>query len=85
MSESTWISLIPSIDPCGAFLILITNIFFPGIGTLFLACIGPSSSFSSQFSAGILQLILAPCIIGWIWSIYWGILIVRKSRQQENN
>ena len=81
MSESTttWSSLIPSTNPCCAFLILIINIILPGIGTLIIACIGPCTSCSTLFCAGMLQLILAPCIVGWIWSIYWGILIVGKS------
>ena len=31
------------------------------------------------FMVGVFQLFLAYILIGWIFSIYWGILIVRKS------
>jgi len=32
---------------------------------------------------GVFQLFLAYIIIGWLFSIYWGVLIVRKSWQNE--
>ena len=79
MCLEEWITSIPSVNGCCAFFILILNIFFPGVGTLVLACIGDRFACGNQFLVGILQIILAPLIIGWIWSIYWGILVLGKS------
>ncbi|CAM9870895.1 unnamed protein product [Scytosiphon promiscuus] len=55
----------------------IVNIFAPGIGTMivgFLTCN------IENFIMGILQLVLAPFIVGWIWSILWGWELVKVSR-----
>ena len=79
MSCQDLISTIPSVSGCCAIFILILNIFLPGVGTLVLACIGPSIWCGNQILAGIFQILLAPLIIGWIWSIYWGILVLGKS------
>ena len=35
------------------------------------------------FNLGIFFLLLAPFIIGWIPSIYWGVLIIQKARSEE--
>jgi hypothetical protein len=33
---------------------------------------------------GVFQLFLAYILIGWIFSIYWGVLIVRRSWEDSN-
>ena len=33
------------------------------------------------FFVGLFQLFLAYILVGWIFSIYWGVLIVRKSME----
>ena len=47
-----------------------------------------SSGFTEKWSktlfmVGVFQLFLAYILIGWIFSIYWGVLIVRKSWEDE--
>ncbi len=59
-------------------ILFIMNIFLPGWGTMISSCI--SSSFSSTaFLVGLVQLLTCWLIVGWIWSIYWGYLIFKKS------
>lgn len=58
---------------------LILNIIFPGTGTILNSCMATKFN-ATTFIVGILQFILAYILIGWIWSIWWGILIVEKSR-----
>ena len=37
----------------------------------------------TQFFVGLFQLFLAYILIGWIFSIYWGVLIVRKAQDDQ--
>ncbi len=60
-------------------VLLIVNIFFPGIGTIINALMG-SKCHVTIFIVGVLQLLFAGFIIGWIWSIWWGVLIFQKQR-----
>ena len=36
------------------------------------------------FMVGVFQLFLAYILIGWIFSIYWGVLIVKKSSSDSD-
>jgi hypothetical protein len=59
-------------------ILFITNIVLPGIGTILSSCC--ASKFNVMAVAiGLCQLITAPIIIGWVWSIYWGYLIYAKT------
>jgi len=58
-------------------VIFIIDIILPGIGTLIAGCVG---NHPKSFIIGILQLILACLLIGWIWSIIWGYLIWKRSK-----
>jgi hypothetical protein len=63
-----------------AIILLIINIFLPGIGTI-IAGIQCERRRRRNFNiiCGILQLLLAIILIGWIWSIIWGILIYKRN------
>jgi hypothetical protein len=78
----SWFSKIkdglPSLNPALAVILLIINIFLPGVGTMILGCINGGCDIT-HIVVGILQFITAGIIIGWIWSIWWGILLVQKS------
>lgn len=62
------------------FCLLLLNIFFPGVGTMLSSCMGGRGFVGTQFMIGILQLLLAATIVGWIWSIWWGCLIWNKEQ-----
>ena len=46
------------------------------------SCFGEKWS-KTLFFVGVFQLFLAYILIGWLFSIYWGYLIVRKSLEDE--
>ena len=62
-----------------ALAILITNILFPGIGTICLICLGGLDYWIEHLMIGLIQLFCTPFIFGWIWSLIWGIYAIRKS------
>jgi hypothetical protein len=87
----TWIPVMPL---WMAIVLLIVNIFIPGLGTMLagffvlceLANLGDSSqsrveSFCANFWVGVLQMLLASIVLGWIWAIFWGILFVTQSTE----
>ena len=61
-------------------VIFLLNIFFPGIGTMISACINKANKlYPFTIVIGLLQLLTAWLLIGWIWSIVWGWFIFKKS------
>eukprot|EP00056_Hartaetosiga_gracilis_P001111 m.42315 g.42315 ORF g.42315 m.42315 type:complete len:196 (+) comp10502_c0_seq3:59-646(+) len=85
--------MIPVMHPAMAVFLCIVNIFLPGIGTIiagFLPLCGAANTGSSgasiigtlcmNFWVGIFQLALTLFIIGWIWSIFWGIAFIANSQ-----
>ncbi|KAL9649958.1 hypothetical protein ABK040_014992 [Willaertia magna] len=61
-------------------IILLINVFFPGIGTILAGVMtDEKDKSSSAIIVGILQLVLSACCIGWLWAIWTGIQIMQKS------
>lgn len=52
-----------------------------GIGTIIGAAIGKCSK--KAYLVGVLQLILAVLIIGWLWSILWGYFMFDKKGMKK--
>ena len=70
---------LPEMNKILAIVILVLNIFFPGIGTMCLFCL---YEFKTEYLVvGLIQLITAVCIVGWVWSVLWGVILVAKSKQ----
>ena len=73
--------IIDEIQPVKApwpLIMLVLNIIIPGTGTMMNACMGERFSCTSIL-VGLLQLLLSYILIGWVWSIWWGILIIEKA------
>lgn len=70
---------VKSVDKPLHIIIFIINIFFPGIGTMISGCIAKSGFSGYTIVIGLLQLLTAWIIVGWVWSIIWGWLIFKKS------
>jgi len=61
-------------------IILIVNIFLPGIGTMVSSYCADGINWSAM-GVGLAQLLTVPVfLIGWIWSIVWGVKIYEKSK-----
>lgn len=69
---------IPSTTTVMAIVLLIINIFLPGWGTIIMAFLDGFKL--KTLIVGILQFFTSILIIGWIWSIWWGILCLQKAK-----
>nr|AAZ23913.1 spec3-like protein [Sterkiella histriomuscorum] len=63
----------------GHIILFILNIILPGWGTMVSSCISLSGFSTHTLIVGFLQFITCWFILGWIWSIWWGYLIYKKS------
>uniref|UniRef100_A0A7E4UVX5 Protein stum homolog n=1 Tax=Panagrellus redivivus TaxID=6233 RepID=A0A7E4UVX5_PANRE len=84
---------IPCMNTSTAVFCCIVNFLLPGVGTIiasFSTC-SEETCFESDsprvvlmymnIITGMLQLMLAPLLIGYIWSILWGITFIQLSKQ----
>ena len=69
---------IPALPLNLAIMIFISNLIFPSSGTFYLSIIG-NGFIKPQLIVGLIQLISLFFLIGWLWSIYWGYLTIKKS------
>lgn len=74
-----WKGQIPSTTQVLAIVILIVCIIWPGMGTIIMMCIVSCNEWTDYVIVALLQFFGAIIIIGWIWSIYWGILCLQKA------
>ena len=63
--------------PVIALISLLLNIFLSGWGTILNGLMGPAID-TTQILFGVIQLVTTVCVVGWIWSIVWGIITVDK-------
>lgn len=83
---------IPKVSMRMAIIILILNTIFPGMGTILLGCFLPHDFTNeegvvccSMALVGLMQLILAILLIGWIWSIAFGVYILYSSYNKKDD
>ena len=75
------VSEVPEVANLWAYICLVLNILIPGTGTMVASCVGKENfADKTQMIVGIFQLLTSIYIIGWIWSICWGVMIVKNSK-----
>ena len=75
---------VPALHNIWAYVCFILNVVLPGVGTMLCACLGDSNMNKTQLVVGIVQLMTSVYLLGWFISIYWGYLIVKKSKGDHN-
>lgn len=90
--QQVWqlVSDVPEVSQVWAVAIFLLNIVFPGsdsnlyyinvigLGTIVLSVHYDRCS-KTTFAIGVLQLLTAAFVVGWILSIYWGALVLAKA------
>ena len=71
-----WVGTCPESMVCvsdgQAKCIMILNIIAPSFGTFIASCLDQNGCNCQTYLLSILQSLLTPIIIGWIWSAKWG-------------
>ena len=71
------ISDVPYTTGIFPYVLFFMNFVIPGLGTLSAACCAYDGAWSkTQLFVGCLQMMTAIFLVGWIWSIWWGIKII---------
>ena len=71
---------VPKLSKPIAIVCCLIDIIFPGFGTTIAACMTDEEQVSKvQLVVSLFQLLLAPFIIGYIWSWYWAYLFIAKA------
>ena len=52
-------------------MVLIINVLVPGVGTMAAGCVGENDC--GVVCTGMVQLLLSPFFVGWIWAIIWSV------------
>ena len=79
MPCEAWQQEIPAIKGEVICIILwLLNLFNPGAGTFLSSCLGEKDCISGMVIVAILQAMTKVCVVGYIWSIWWGALIYKK-------
>ena len=77
------ISEVPFVSLPVAIVCMLLNILLPGLGTCITACLSKETTSKTQLFIGLLQFLTSVVLIGWVWAIMWGVLIVRRSLRGE--
>ena len=78
------VTMVPQVSNIWAYVCLVLNILVPGTGTMLVACLGDANINKTQLGIGVAQLLTSVYLVGWFISIYWGYLIVKRSRGDHN-
>ena len=69
----------PTVNKYVGIAAFIFNLVLPGFGTAIAACAADGPVPKLQLAIGLFQFLTTYILIGWVWSIYWGYLIVAKA------
>ena len=87
VDELLWqlLTSVPRVNQNLAVVVFLLNIILPGFGTMLATCFAKNDGIVSkaQICCGLLQFLTSFFLVGWIWSIYWGYLILKESQNPD--
>ena len=86
IDRQVWLLLsdVPYVSKPVATIAAILNLLIPGLGTTLAACFANENVSKTQLVISLIQFLTSWLLVGWIWSIYWGYLLVIKAFDQQS-
>ena len=85
----SYVSDVPKVSLPVAYVTAFVNVILPGFGTMIAAFAATTTSQSAvsktQLAIGLMQFLTTFALVGWVWSIYWGWLIVQRAMNNDYN
>ena len=78
------VSNVPYVTKPVAIIAAILNFLLPGLGTAIAASAASDNVSKTQLIIALIQFLTAVVLLGWIWAIYWGYLLVMKAMDAQN-
>ena len=76
------VSAVPILAGPWPYICAILNVVLPGAGSMLATCMEGGASWSkTQIFVGLLQMLTAIYLVGWIWSAYWAWLFVSAANR----
>jgi hypothetical protein len=72
-------------DKTHALIVLILNIVIPGLGTFLAGCCFIKQANNNVMIWGVLQFVTLIILVGWVWSIWWGVIYFQKRDKGESS
>ena len=68
-----------------AICLVVLNIFIPGSGTLLAALLTKEQDpvVVADATIGFAQFLMSFFFVGWLWSVWWGVLIYRNTTERK--
>ena len=85
LDRQVWalVSDVPYLSKPVAIVAAILNFLLPGFGTALAACAADDTVSKTQLVVALIQFLTSVVLIGWIWAIYWGYLLVMKAMDKQ--
>jgi len=75
---------VPYLDGIMAIVCAVLNILLSGSGTIVAGCIADKDGWNkTQIFMGFLQLLTSVFIVGWLFSVYWSYLLIKRSSRDN--
>jgi len=84
---------VPKMPLVVAVALCVVNFVLPGIGTLISGftvwcgckseCESPKEACAKNVLAAFLQIVTTVILVGWIWSIFWGVQFINEASKKE--
>lgn len=85
----SYVSDVPKVSLTVSYIVAFVNVILPGFGTMIAAFVATSTNSTAvsktQLAIGFMQFLTSFALVGWVWSIYWGWLIVQRAMNNDYN